>query len=237
MATYSEAEAQQLINNLNQRMAHASGAEREQIKAQRDQLAAALRAEKSDADAEKRAAEEERAAKTKAAKAEQAQRTAENTEAKRRADEEKRRLEEAAAEAKHAREMARQREMTRRKELDKELFEARQEQKRQEAAAKKAKQRRESLTHVTQRESIGRSSSNTKLLGDSVTAAGAGVASGAWVATRKGMGAYWWGLGLTGVGAIAMLESKPGTFLESAGAGVLAASATVTTLHLFGLAK
>lgn len=91
--------------------------------------------------------------------------------------------------------------------------------------------------NVLQRSSVGRGSSHTKVLGDTLTTAALGTGAAFWTATRPGAQGIFWGLGLTGLGAVTMLESQPGTVLESGGAGVLAASAAVTALHIFNLAQ
>lgn len=114
-------------------------------------------------------------------------------------------------------------------------------QRRADAAAdarqKAVDRRKAALKSIPKRQTVGRASSNTKILGDTFTTMGAGLATGGWIATRPGTQWIYWGIGLTGAGALAMLESQPGTFLESTGAGVIAASATVTLLRALGLAR
>lgn len=103
-------------------------------------------------------------------------------------------------------------------------------------AKKKAK--KANAPSVLQRETIGRASSNTKMVGDSVTVAGVGGVTALWIATRPNGGqAYAWAGGIAALGVIAMVESRPGTVLESGAAGALGASVGVGLLKLFNLAK
>lgn len=88
-----------------------------------------------------------------------------------------------------------------------------------------------------ERESIGRASSNKKILGDAVSAAGVGAATALWTATRPSPSNIFWGLAFVGLGAVTMLESQPGTILESGGAGTLGANSAWSLLYLFNLAK
>lgn len=90
---------------------------------------------------------------------------------------------------------------------------------------------------VLQRDSIGRSSSNTKMLGDAVTVAAVGGGTALWSATRPGAQSIFWSLGLMGLGGIAMVESRPGTVLESGAAGALAANTAVLVFKLLNLVK
>lgn len=92
-------------------------------------------------------------------------------------------------------------------------------------------------TNVLQRESIGRKSSQGKIVGDALTTAATAAATGLWSATRTGSGAIFWPIGLIGLGAIGMVEAQPGTFLESGSAGILGANATVGILRVLGLIK
>lgn len=90
---------------------------------------------------------------------------------------------------------------------------------------------------VLKRETIGRSSSSKKMLGDALTVAGAAGATGLWTATRTGPSKIFWGLGFVGLGALTMLESQPGTFLESGGAGILGANTGILLLDILGMLK
>lgn len=90
---------------------------------------------------------------------------------------------------------------------------------------------------LLRRETIGRESSNKKMLGDALTVSGVAVGSGIWTATRPSAQGFFWGIGLAALGAVTMVESQPGTFLESGGAGLLGANTALVVLHALNLAK
>lgn len=113
------------------------------------------------------------------------------------------------------------------------------EREKQRTAQINAKAKRQAQSKgILQRETIGRASSNSKMVGDSVTVAGVGGVTALWIATRPNGGqAYAWAGGIAALGVIAMVESRPGTVLESGAAGALGASVGVGLLKLFNLAK
>jgi hypothetical protein len=90
---------------------------------------------------------------------------------------------------------------------------------------------------ILQQESFGRKSSSKKQIGDALTTVATGTATGLWSATRTGSGGFFWSAGLMGLGAIGMIESQSGTFLESGSAGMLGANGTVFLLKLLGMLK
>lgn len=90
---------------------------------------------------------------------------------------------------------------------------------------------------VLRRESVGRQSSNTKMLGDAVTVAAVGGGTAMWSATRPGSQSIFWALGMMGLGGIAMVESKPGTVLESGAAGALGSNTAVLIFKLLNMVK
>lgn len=90
---------------------------------------------------------------------------------------------------------------------------------------------------ILKRESIGRASSNKKMLGDAVTVAAVGGGTALWSATRSGTQAVLWSLGLMGLGGIAMVESQPGTVLESGAAGALGSNTAVLIFKLLNMVK
>ena len=107
------------------------------------------------------------------------------------------------------------------------------------AAKQKAKEanKKAKAPSVLQRETIGRASSNTKMLGDALTVMGIGAGSALWTATRPGAQSIFWALGSMGLGGIGMVESRPGTILESGSAGVLGANSAVLLLRLLNIVK
>ena len=110
-------------------------------------------------------------------------------------------------------------------------------EKQRTAKIKANEQRRSRQKGLLQRETIGRESSSKKMLGDALTTVATGTATGLWSATRTGSGGYFWSAGLMGLGAIGMIESQAGTFLESGSAGMLGANGTVFLLKLLGMIK
>lgn len=109
--------------------------------------------------------------------------------------------------------------------------------KQQTAKIKAHEQRRSKGKPVLQRSSVGRSSSGTKMLGDAVSTAATGAATGLWSATRPGTSRFFWAVGFMGLGTIGMVESMPGTLLESGSAGMLGANSIVLTLDILGMLK
>ena len=90
---------------------------------------------------------------------------------------------------------------------------------------------------ILKRETIGRGSSNKKMLGDALSTVATGAATGLFAATRTGSGAIFWPIGFIALGTIGMVESQPGTYLESGSAGMLGANSVVALGRLFGLIK
>ncbi|MHB1610076.1 MAG: hypothetical protein ACYCOU_01075 [Sulfobacillus sp.] len=88
---------------------------------------------------------------------------------------------------------------------------------------------------VVQRETIGRASNNTKMLGDALTMMGVGAGSALWTATRPGAQSIFWALGSIGAGTLGFVESRPGTLLESGSAAIVGANSGVLLLHLLNL--
>lgn len=86
-----------------------------------------------------------------------------------------------------------------------------------------------------QRETIGRASNNTKMLGDALTMMAVGAGSALWTATRPGAQSIFWALGSIGAGTLGFVESRPGTILESGSAAVVGANSGVLLLHLLNL--
>lgn len=112
------------------------------------------------------------------------------------------------------------------------------ERERQRTAQVKARSRHQaSKSPVLQRGSVGRASSNEKMLGDAVTTAGVGAGTALWSATRPGAQAFFWSLGFMVLGTITMVESKPGTVLESGAAGTLGANTAVFVFELLNMIK
>lgn len=91
--------------------------------------------------------------------------------------------------------------------------------------------------NVMHRETFGRAAGNDKMIGDALTVAGVAAGTALWTATRSSTQGFFWGLGFMGLGAIGMVESQPGTVLESGSAGTLGANSAVVLLHVLGLAK
>lgn len=104
-------------------------------------------------------------------------------------------------------------------------------------AAARQKAKKANAPSVLQRETVGRASSNTKMLGDALTVMGIGAGSALWTATRPGAQSIFWALGSMGLGGIGMVESRPGTILESGSAGVLGANSGVLLLRLLNIVK
>lgn len=105
------------------------------------------------------------------------------------------------------------------------------------AAAKKAAARQKSLQEYGSRTHIGPAPSKETRVGDTVITAGVGAGTALWTATRPSAQGIFWALGFMGLGVISMVESQPGTSLESGAAGALGANTAVLLLHLFNLAK
>ena len=105
------------------------------------------------------------------------------------------------------------------------------------AAAKKAAARQQAVADYGNRTHIGPAPSKETRVGDTVITAGVGAATAVWTATRPSAQGIFWALGFMGLGVISMVESQPGTSLESGAAGALGANTAVLVLHLFNLAK
>lgn len=94
-----------------------------------------------------------------------------------------------------------------------------------------------SAKSITERTNFGRSRSSETRVGDALVTAGVGVATALWTATRPTGSRFFWSLGLVGLGAISMVESQPGTALESGGAGMLGAASGVGILEVLNLVQ
>lgn len=105
------------------------------------------------------------------------------------------------------------------------------------AAAKKAAARQQAIADYGSRTHIGPAPSKETRVGDTIVTAGVGAGTAVWTATRPSAQGILWALGFMGLGVISMVESQPGTSLESGAAGALGANAAVLVLHLFNLAK
>ncbi len=110
-------------------------------------------------------------------------------------------------------------------------------EKQRTAKIKAQEQRRGRQKGLLQRETIGRESSGKKMLGDGLTVLATAGGTGLWTATRTGSTKIFWGLGFMGLGALTLLESQPGTLLESAGAGALGGPTAVVLLDILGMLK
>lgn len=115
--------------------------------------------------------------------------------------------------------------------------EARADAAREKARQKAVESRQRHLQDFGERTYVGRGPSNQTRVADALVTAGVGALSAIWTATRAPSQQIWWGIGFMGLGAISMVESQPGTSLESGGAGMLGANAGVTLLGILGLVK
>ena len=90
-------------------------------------------------------------------------------------------------------------------------------------------------TPVLERTHVGRKSSQSKQIGDALIVGGAGAGSALWSVTRPGPQSIYWALGLMAASGLGMIESQPGTLLESGSAGMLGANSAVLLLRLLNL--
>lgn len=90
---------------------------------------------------------------------------------------------------------------------------------------------------ILQRSTVGRKAGNTKVLGDALTTLVVGGSTGLFAASRQGSSGYLWSAAFIGLGAITMLESQPGTLLESGGAGLVGGNGVVFIGKLLGMVK